>query len=109
MACKKRRLDVKDYRFDLPATEDSLLDKTLAQLRLNTLKMVPRTGGWEKRKSGREGGREGKMFNMCDMVLNSVNYTHVYVPYLLEYRLHRCISRTSKIRTLDKTFKSTGV
>ena len=31
------------------------------------------------------------------------------LPYLPEYRSHRCISRTSKIQMLDKTFKSTGV
>ena len=31
------------------------------------------------------------------------------VPYLPVCRSHRCISRMSKIRMLDKTFKSTGV
>lgn len=42
MVCKKRKLDVEEFQFDLPATEDSLSGKTLGQLKLNTLRLIPR-------------------------------------------------------------------
>ena len=35
---------MEDVRFDLPATEDSLADKTLGQLKLTFFKIIPRAG-----------------------------------------------------------------
>ena len=53
--CRKRGLDVSMFRFDLPATEASLAGKTLGQLRISSLKIVPRGEG------GRETEREGEL------------------------------------------------
>jgi hypothetical protein len=42
LICEKRNLDVGDYRFDLPATEDSLAGKTLEQLKITSIRVVMR-------------------------------------------------------------------
>lgn len=38
--CERRNLDPRRHWFDLPATPESLADKTLQQLKLNTLRVV---------------------------------------------------------------------
>ena len=37
-------LDEQEFRFDLPATEASLAGKTLGQLKLTSLTLIPRAG-----------------------------------------------------------------
>lgn len=42
LICEKRSLEVKDHRFDLPATEESLAGKTLEQLKITSIRVVMR-------------------------------------------------------------------
>ena len=38
--CERRNLEPRQHWFDLPATPESLADKTLEQLKINTLRVI---------------------------------------------------------------------
>ena len=38
--CEKRNLDPAIHRFDLPATPESLANKTLEQLKINSIRLI---------------------------------------------------------------------
>ena len=40
--CERRNLDLTLHRFDLPVTEESLAQKTLQQLKINTIRVASR-------------------------------------------------------------------